>query len=120
MPRESKILPEMVFGDLTVIDRVGNYDKGILWECRCRCGIAVVVRSGNLLSGTKTRCGRKCQKAVAAGAGGERRRIAAWLRSAAAEETIRTGTIGLRVYEGTGALADAIEDGEHEKEPGAA
>lgn len=57
MPRASKVEPGQRWGCLTVIDRAGNYAKGILWTCKCDCGSVRVYRSGNLLTGASGSCG---------------------------------------------------------------
>ena len=48
------------FGDLRVI-KYHNVDKwgSVLWECLCKCGEKVYVRTGSLNSGNTTKC-KKC------------------------------------------------------------
>ncbi len=47
-----------IYGQLTVLSRAANSDKGaIQWHCICTCGGKVTVRSGNLTSGSTKSCG---------------------------------------------------------------
>lgn len=54
-----KIVPNVVFGRLTVIKYHGKDIKGhsSLWECMCECGSKAIVNSGLLRSGKTTSCG---------------------------------------------------------------
>ena len=53
MPRPSRIHPEAVFGDWTVVERVGSRS----WRCMCSCGVEREVTTGNLTTGHSTSCG---------------------------------------------------------------
>ena len=48
-----------VFGNLTVLCRVGSQEKtGIsLWKCRCKCGKPKIVPRDRLVKGTVKSCG---------------------------------------------------------------
>ena len=54
-----KIIPDMVFGKLTVIKYYGKNIKGhsSLWECSCECGSVVIVNGGSLKRGDTSSCG---------------------------------------------------------------
>ena len=45
------------FGRLTVLYRVKNQGKKVMWKCRCDCGNVVEVRAGSLTSGHTASCG---------------------------------------------------------------
>jgi len=45
------------FGRLTVIECVGTQRGNASWRCKCDCGKAVIVKSGNLRSGHTLSCG---------------------------------------------------------------
>lgn len=48
----------LVYGRLTVVDRAPNDDRGrTMWNCLCKCGNAVSVRSSGLASGNTKSCG---------------------------------------------------------------
>ncbi len=49
-------LTEMVFGRLKVL-RYAGYKKGVYWECECKCGTHVMVRSDHLRCGKIRSCG---------------------------------------------------------------
>jgi len=44
------------FGRLTVL-RVAGRKSGLVWECRCECGVIKAVRANSLLSGGTVSCG---------------------------------------------------------------
>lgn len=47
------------YGLLTVVAEASNLSTSTAWRCRCDCGEEVVVRTGNLTTGTTRSCG--CQ-----------------------------------------------------------
>jgi hypothetical protein len=50
------------FGKLTVVEKIGKSDSGIVWGCQCECGKRVVVPTGHLTSGNNLSCG--CHKSA--------------------------------------------------------
>lgn len=55
LPLEGK-----VFGDLTVVEKVGKDKYGnVLWRCKCSCGGEKTFTGTRLSSGSKTHCGCK-------------------------------------------------------------
>jgi hypothetical protein len=59
-PRQMKLkdLTGQKFNYLTVLKRVENTKKGqARWECKCKCGKTLIVRSTDLLSGHTRSCG---------------------------------------------------------------
>ena len=45
------------FGYLTVLERVENDGRRVMWKCSCLCGGEVVVNSASLINGSTTSCG---------------------------------------------------------------
>ena len=45
---------------LTIIGVVYR-SRSMLWLCRCRCGVEIEVRGGELEGGTKVACSPKCR-----------------------------------------------------------
>jgi 5-methylcytosine-specific restriction endonuclease McrA len=45
------------FSRLTVLRRLPNYKKSVVWECSCECGVIVSVLSGSLVTGNTKSCG---------------------------------------------------------------
>lgn len=45
------------FGKLTVLKRIGKYNKSVKWLCLCDCGNEKEVTGGSLTQGTTTSCG---------------------------------------------------------------
>jgi hypothetical protein len=52
-----KDLSSRIFGRLTVLVRHSSTRHGLKWQCRCTCGLNVVVYSSALLSGRTQSCG---------------------------------------------------------------
>jgi hypothetical protein len=50
-------LKGLVFGRLTVLERVENKSKRIRWLCQCSCGNTTEVVTGSLRGGLTTSCG---------------------------------------------------------------
>ena len=46
-----------VFGQLTVIQKLGRQGTCMQWQCRCSCGTVVAARTDHLRRGSKTSCG---------------------------------------------------------------
>ena len=55
-------LTDKIFGDLKVLHRVENKNKGVVWHCICKCGRECDVRSDCLKNGNTTSCGCKFSK----------------------------------------------------------
>ena len=53
------------FGKLTVIEHKGkNAHKHTLWLCRCECGNKIIIRSGDLVTGSTKSCGCSRQESL--------------------------------------------------------
>lgn len=53
-----KIIPGMVFGELTTIRPTDRRIKGcVVWECKCSCGKTAYVQSARLSNGNTKSCG---------------------------------------------------------------
>lgn len=58
------IVPRMVFGELTAIERVADHitPSGLIrqqWKCKCSCGNEIIVQQQKLKKWEKTHCGCK-------------------------------------------------------------
>ena len=51
-----KDLIGMKFGKWTVLKRLPNRKRALLWECQCECGNIVAVHGTSLKSGTSRGC----------------------------------------------------------------
>ena len=59
----TKIQPNDIFGNLTVLERIGTAKNGQpIWKCKCICGNTIEVYGNKLRSGTKTHCGCQLHK----------------------------------------------------------
>ncbi len=60
-------LSNLPFGRLTVVGQAGRDKfKRVVWECRCRCGVMLVVSSSNLVTGNTQSCGCLTRELAAA------------------------------------------------------
>lgn len=58
MGKKAKDFSGLVFGKLSVLERVGENKRGeSLWQCRCECGLEAIVKGANLSSGKTKSCG---------------------------------------------------------------
>lgn len=59
----TKIQPNDIFGNLTVLERIGTAKNGQpIWKCQCICGNIIEVYGNKLRSGLKTHCGCQLHK----------------------------------------------------------
>lgn len=52
LPKDYNIESNQIFGQLTTIKKVNNWD----WNCMCNCGEHIIVSATNLASGKTTSC----------------------------------------------------------------
>lgn len=60
MPDVPRDLIDQQFGNLTALSRVRSGKEGIVWRCRCVCGVETEVPTSKLVSGNTRFCG--CMK----------------------------------------------------------
>lgn len=59
MPRKAEDLAGNKYNGLTVIERVPNKGKSIMWLCKCECGNKTIVKGSHLKDGHTSSCGCK-------------------------------------------------------------